>query len=224
MMRAFRAAAIIAALALCAGPAGAQSSPNVTSTPFTFTAVNQSVTVPLTGFNSCAVTVISVGTGGQLTPTASSDGTTYIAASAINSGAAITTVGTYIGLIAPYGLTQFRLQATALTSGTASGTVACSTSNAAATVAAGTSYVAAGVTTNTTIKATPGRLFSITCTTTGTNVSAMNVTDGANVVAQIPATCAAGTVVSIPAGGLATATNLVVTGQTGAPALTIGWS
>jgi len=227
-------ASIAFALAFSLAPANAQSGPTLTAS-FSFTAVNQQVTLPIPGGQTtCAVVVNSVGGGATLVPSASSDNATYTPVALIGNGA-ITAVGVYIGSTAQYGLAYFRVQVTALTSGTASGSIACSpttsaittlsaTSGPLATQAQSTCLIAAGTSTNTTCKTGAGRLFGVVCTSTGTNVGVMNITDNANIIAVIPATCAAGTVVALPLGGVPDTTNIVVTGQSGAPALTVTYS
>jgi hypothetical protein len=124
-MKALKALFLAAVLAGASGGVALADIPTVSST-FSFTAANQFVVLPLSGQSSCAVTVTSVGGGVTLVPNGSSDnGTTYTVISGINSGS-ISATGVYIAQVASAALTNIQLKATALTSGTVTGTVTCS--------------------------------------------------------------------------------------------------
>lgn len=123
MRRALAAVIVVCLAALAPLASQAQSSPSVTA-PFTFTAVNQQVTLPINGQSACSVAVATVGGGATLVPSASTDTATYTTTLAVGSGS-ITTAGTYTGNVSALGVNSFRLQATALTSTAASGTITC---------------------------------------------------------------------------------------------------
>lgn len=83
----------------------------------------------LQGASTCGVTVYSVGGGATIVPQVASDGPvspqTWVTATTINTGS-ITTIGSFVGGIATLGITNFRVNITALTSGTVSGFMSCS--------------------------------------------------------------------------------------------------
>lgn len=118
---------VLAAMAPIAAfaQAGGGGSGSIT-TSFSVNTRGFAVALPLNGQATCSVIVYSAGTGLTMVPLASSDGgTTNVTVTTINNGA-ITTFGTFQGNVAPFGLNQFSLNITALTSGTVSGTVTCS--------------------------------------------------------------------------------------------------
>jgi hypothetical protein len=104
-----------------------------------------------------------------------------------------------------------------------SGTVtAVSGTGTSATQSTTNSTIAASTSSNTTVKASAGRLFSVTVTTLGTN--AMQFTDGGTtVIFGLAASAAVGTY-NAATGGVPFSTSLVALGNAANPAVTVSFA
>lgn len=127
---------LLLALGVCALPMAARAdTPTITVTG-TFTTVSTNGFVALSGQSTCAVVLSGTGAGMTIVPQGSSDGgTTWTTASTINAGS-MTANGAYTGNITGVGLTAFRLNVTAISSGTETYTITCSGALAAASITA----------------------------------------------------------------------------------------
>ena len=145
-----RALAALAACLLALAPVAAQAQSAPVSQIYNWsstTAGRPIITIPLTpGYQSCTVSVYSVGGGASIAALSSGDGgATTAPATGINSGT-ITSVGVYTGGVATTGVGQFSLFLTSLTSGTASGAVQCGPQAGATSVAASVTFPYSGTT------------------------------------------------------------------------------
>jgi hypothetical protein len=127
-------AALIAAGSLLYSPvpAMADSGPAI-SQAFSTTSVGPGPYILLNGQSTCSISVNNSGTGLTMVPQVTSDSPAnvqagaaqWVTASTIGAGS-ISTFGVYTGNIASLGITAFRYNITALSSGTVSGNEACS--------------------------------------------------------------------------------------------------
>lgn len=136
------AALMVGTAALCSATIGFAQQVSTISTRFTITAAGQAS--PILNLSqsqaTCSVQLDSAGAGLTLVPQATSDATPsassgWATATSINTGSISTAqAAPYTGGIANTGLSGFRVLATALSSGTASGTITCSQAQTGATV------------------------------------------------------------------------------------------
>jgi len=169
MKRAIAAVVALCLAALAPLAAVAQSAPVIGPLAFSFTAVNQQLTVPFSGQQSCAVNTYSVGGGATISLFTSSDGfATQVAASGISAGS-ITAIGNVAGPVGALGVGALRLQLTALTSGTVSGTVTCGPVAGGAPAVTGNGFVHYPATTVT--AGTAATICAGPCTLAGLTVS-----------------------------------------------------
>jgi hypothetical protein len=204
---------LVLVLSVC-GPALSQSSPVgsalITQT-FSLSGTGPSPTLALTGGQSvCAVVVetSSAFSGLTLVPQAASDGPsrpqTWTTVTTINGGSITSTGASTPGSIVGFGLTNFRVYATAISSGTVTGVIACNTGNGSGgsqvnvsnptspADGLGVPLVATGgiltktcpSNATTVIKGSPGRLAGMIVTTPGTGSAAIydNATTGSGLV------------------------------------------
>jgi hypothetical protein len=182
------------------GPVLSQSSPIgsalITQT-FALSSTGPSPTLALTGGQSVCSVVIegsTAFTGLTLVPQAASDGPskpqTWTTVTTINNGSITATGAPAPGSIVGFGLTNFRVNVSAISSGTATGVIACNTANgsggSSVTIAnspspadglgapliadGGTSTTSVASAATTVIKATPGRINGMLVTTLGTGI------------------------------------------------------
>jgi hypothetical protein len=128
--------AIVLGFAVWCGPALAQTSPSgsaLVTRSFVLSSAGPAPVLALTGGQSYCAVVLESATafsGATVVPQASSDGPnnpqTWTNTTSINSGS-ISTTGTFQGPIAQFGITNFRVNVTALSSGTITGVISCST-------------------------------------------------------------------------------------------------
>ncbi len=103
------------------------------SQAFSLSAVGPGPAILLNDQSTASVVLSNVGGGCTIVPQVTSDspaaiqagGAQWVTATTIGSGS-ITTAGTYVGNVADFGLTGFRIFVSALTSGTISGSIAAS--------------------------------------------------------------------------------------------------
>ena len=132
--------ALSVVFAACTDPLPAQqavSPPQYTSFSGSLSATGTTIALPLYtgGFNTCSVVVSGNSSGVVATAQVASDhqensaSATYVTASNVGTSGVVSTNGTYVGNVAASGLTWFRVNLTAIASGTWAYTEACSTAN-----------------------------------------------------------------------------------------------
>lgn len=112
--------------------------PPLTYSTFSLAAPGQTPWLPLNGYSTCTTTFTSVGSGASVTfqgasdsPNAGIQTAQTITSIAVNGVQAPPVINTsYGGAVAPSGLTYFRLNLTALASGTVAGSITCSNATA----------------------------------------------------------------------------------------------
>ena len=131
--------AILFLAASCAALIGHSPSPqaqvNGVKQTFTATTTGFGPIIPALGYSSCSIQLDNIGSGMTLKALATSDAnpsqsSQWGAATGLGTAGTITTSGIFVGNIAGQGLTAFTFQITALSSGTVSGSISCSTATA----------------------------------------------------------------------------------------------